>query len=42
MRYTGGWKYSSTHSSPQQWMEVNGQLHAQAAFPSGENLDNHK
>jgi hypothetical protein len=27
------WRYSSTHSSPQHKMEVNGQFHPPVAFP---------
>jgi len=31
----GDWRYSSTNSRPQHWMEVSGQLHAPAALPPG-------
>jgi hypothetical protein len=31
----GEWKHSSTHSWPRHWMEVNGQLRAPAALPTG-------
>jgi hypothetical protein len=30
----GEWRYSLHHSRPWKQMEVNGQLHAQAALPS--------
>jgi len=29
------WRYSSTHSLSQHWMEVSGQLHTLATLPPG-------
>jgi hypothetical protein len=34
----GEWRYSSTYSSADYWMEVNGHLHACAALPLGKEL----
>ena len=34
--------YSSTHSEPRHWMEVNGELHDPAALPPLKNLGTHK
>jgi hypothetical protein len=35
MKAYGEWMYRSTFSWPRHWLEVSGQLHAQAALPPG-------